>query len=468
MKQTRLPTPKPPVQNTSKTLLGIDIGTSGLRACVVKKTQDEMLILASTEVPLEAPICLLGSSSVTQNPNLWLTALHQLLLQLSQSFNLSLITHLILDATSSTVLLGDSEGNALTLARMYNDQHATIQAKDIQKSIPPKTHTAAVGSTCTLAKVILLCNEHDLETDSPVIMHQIDFLNHALCGALNITDENNALKLGYDSVHQIWPDWVEKLIQHAHPKLSLPNVVQPGEFIGYIQPEFMNQYGFCHGLEVCAGTTDSIAGFLASGAQEIGDITSSLGSTLAFKMISDRPFFSPKEGIYSHRLKGVWLVGGASNTGGAVLTNTYSLSEIIQLLKYLEKKGASNNPLLTHQNDDCYPLIQVGERFPISNPNLNPTLPDKPKDSLRPENQQAHIRYFLDLIQGLINIEILAIKRLSECTGTVPSRLFSVGGGIKNPLWMEGRFTQLHQQFKIKAVPSKQTNAAYGVTLLIK
>ena len=70
---------------------------------------------------------------------------------------------------------------------------------------------------------------------------------------------------------------------------------------------------------VVGGTTDSIAAFLAAGARETGDAVTSLGSTLAIKLLSDTFADDAARGVYSHRLGDRWLVGGASNAGCAVL-----------------------------------------------------------------------------------------------------------------------------------------------------
>ena len=46
----------------------------------------------------------------------------------------------------------------------------------------------------------------------------------------------------------------------------------------------------------------AIAAVLATGANQIGDAVTSLGSTLVLKIISDKPVFAPESGIYSHHL----------------------------------------------------------------------------------------------------------------------------------------------------------------------
>jgi sugar (pentulose or hexulose) kinase len=74
---------------------------------------------------------------------------------------------------------------------------------------------------------------------------------------------------------------------------------------------------------IYTGTTDSIAAFLASGANSLGEAVTSLGSTLVLKLLSSQKVDDSNYGIYSHRLGNLWLTGGASNTGGAVLKSFF-------------------------------------------------------------------------------------------------------------------------------------------------
>lgn len=96
----------------------------------------------------------------------------------------------------------------------------------------------------------------------------------------------------------------------------LPTTVcAPGAPIAPLTPAAASRSGLPEGCLVCAGTTDSIAAFLAAGVDMPGQAVTSLGSTLAIKLLSDRRVDDARYGIYSHRLGDSWLVGGASNTG---------------------------------------------------------------------------------------------------------------------------------------------------------
>jgi sugar (pentulose or hexulose) kinase len=58
---------------------------------------------------------------------------------------------------------------------------------------------------------------------------------------------------------------------------------------------------------VCAGTTDSIAALVAAGVSHPGEAVTSLGSTLAVKLLSEQRVDDAAYGVYSHKL-GEWFV----------------------------------------------------------------------------------------------------------------------------------------------------------------
>lgn len=84
----------------------------------------------------------------------------------------------------------------------------------------------------------------------------------------------------------------------------------------------------------------------------------SLGSTLAIKLLSGtRVEDDARYGLYSHRLGSLgWLVGGASNTGGAVLRQHFSDEQLAELTQRMDAERPTGL--------DYYPLTAPGERFP--------------------------------------------------------------------------------------------------------
>jgi len=445
-------------------ILGLDFGTSGVRGCL---RQEKHIEFYTVDYPTASFLSHRTSRSKgehTQPPQNWIETLKQLLLQIPKNKRQQ-IQKIILDATSSTVLLCQPQKEgifAITDALMYNDQRAKSQAaaiaKHVQKLTADQLHapiSAVLGPTSTLAKVMWLKENHLTRSQNPILCHQIDWLNGYLTGQYQITDENNALKLGYNPITRSWPEWIAEWVA----PLKLPKVRPAGQFLAKIRPEIARQFGLPPHCQVYCGTTDSIAAFLATGAQKLGDAVTSLGSTLAIKQLTDRPIYQPESGVYSHRLGDLWLVGGASNSGGAVALKHFELDELKLRLSNIAKR-LDDGSLSLPTGLDYYPLLQKGERFPIFDPNVPPKLkPDKDMD-----------KFLLGIIEGLVNIEKLAYQKLNQASGSESGKVkqvFSVGGGTKNLIWQQLREQTLTKFLDVKIKKPLQTEAAFGVTQLL-
>jgi len=410
--------------------LGIDLGTSGIRMAVVQANQ----LLTEYSMPIAPPEKLANRSQ--QNPSQWREALYGCFAQLQQADWCAKIDGIICDATSSTLLLVDKNGDPASPALMYDDKRAQDYAQKLTQNLAK--NSGAHGATSSLAKACWLANHYG--TDNLRLIHQIDWLNAQLCGELTPTDENNLLKLGYDSINQAWPQPVKQIMPYP-----LPKVVRAGTAIGKVGTALQTRWGFRSDCQVFAGTTDSIAAFLAAGATDFGDAVTALGSTLAIKLLSDQPIFAAEYGVYSHKLGNKWLVGGASNAGGAVLLHYFSVEELQDLIPQID--------ILHPTGLDCYPLIHPGERFPVANPILAPRLPAT----------SDKLVFLHALIEGLVKIEKQAYQKLSELGAPKVTRIFGVGGGNLNQAWSDLRAMQLPAKL---AHPVSQS-AAYGVTRLI-
>lgn len=463
-------------------ILGIDVGTSGLRACVVAYSNQASRPQICAEAAVSMPFPERQGAHSEQDCALWDEALEQLFTALAAQPQwrevAPAISHIVADATSSSVVLCRQDSGApLGRAFMYDDQRAVHQAKAIAEAFeharqqtPDTPECGAQGAGSTLAKVLYmleaLAGNAALPQNTPLqICHQIDWLNRRLTGIWCATDENNALKLGYDPQTRTWPAWVKSLLNDAAKRsrlrIELPAVVVPGTPLAPLAPDLAARWQLNPQLQVCAGTTDSIAGFLASGASACGDAVTSLGSTLAFKLLSKTPIFAPQYGVYSHRLGDQWLVGGASNSGGAVLLHYFTLEALQQTLTALEDDLDRTDALQSlTPTDRFYPLLRPGERFPIADPAWPPKLPAVPDEHATIEARKA---FLLALLHGLCHIERMGYARLQALGADPLKRLYSVGGGTQNGVWQRMRTMYLQVPFTV----AESLDAAYGVTRLV-
>lgn len=407
--------------------LGIDFGTSGARAVVI-----------NSDDAVQAEVsCHFEAVDEAQLAATWQAALFNLIEQIAPSLR-SRIQAIAIDGTSSTVLLCDAEGQSLCPPLLYNDARAAAEVKTLQE-IAPAGHVV-LSATSSLAKLLWLSREPQF-SQARFLMHQADWLGSLLHGQLGISDYHNSLKLGYDPAQACYPPWLTGIQPIAS---LLPQVLVPGTPVSEIKPEIAN-HGFSPNCQVCAGTTDSTAAFLASGAQSPGEAVTSLGSTLVLKLLSQTRVDNSDYGIYSHRLGDLWLVGGASNTGGAVLQQFFTDAELKRLSTQVNPEQESSL--------EYYPLPRPGERFPIYDPQLQPRLQPRP---------QNPAEFLHGLLESLARIEAQGYRLLQQQGATQLSQVYSVGGGAVNATWARIRARHL----RVPLVQPRQTAAAYGSALL--
>ena len=429
--------------------LGIDFGTTGARSTII---DSQGTIHCETEYTF-------ANDRQSELPSVWQNALWAVIEQIPATIR-NQVSAIALDGTSSTVMLCDTDGIPVCEPILYNDARGAAVTETL-RAIAPPNHTV-LSATSSLAK-LLWWQEGGVEAHPtkqfslcgtgilPVVeklyfLHQADWLAFLLHGKLGISDYHNALKLGFDVDTLCYPDWLIQGIAGAvTPKL--PHVVAPGTPVGEVTVELGDRFGFPRHCTVYAGTTDSIAAFLASGVNSPGEAVTSLGSTLAVKLLSHTRVDDSRYGIYSHKLGDLWLVGGASNTGGAVLRNFFTDAELNNYSTQIDPKQES---LL-----DYYPLLKKGDRFPINDPNLPPRLEPRPTDS---------VEFLHGLLESIARIEARGYQLLQELGATPLTKVYTAGGGAKNLVWSAIRKRYL----KVPVETPVHTAAAYGVALLAK
>ncbi|MBI1194940.1 MAG: carbohydrate kinase [Gammaproteobacteria bacterium] len=413
--------------------IGVDFGTSGCRAMAIDR---DGVVISSARRAL--PASVRDGRTATQRPEDWWAALRGCFADLVPRLHGRPVAGIAVDGTSASLLLADRDGRPLTPAHMYDDASFGDAAERIGKIAPE--NSPARGATSALAKYLGLAER--IAKPDFVALHQADWIVGRLTGIWNVSDENNALKLGYDVRDRCWPDWLNRI--GVKPE-TLPQVVPAGQPIASVSDAAAAELGLSTDTCVVSGTTDSIAGFIATGANRLGDAVTSLGTTLVVKVLSGRPIDDARFGIYSHRLGEHWLVGGASNCGGATLLQFFTTDEMRRLSETIDPEDDSGL--------DYYPLPGTGERFPIADPMLAPRLTPRPDDDAC---------FLQGLLEGLARVEAKGYILLETLGAPRPKRVLTIGGGAANTAWSRIR----ERVVGLPVTAARQTEAAYGAALL--
>ncbi len=381
--------------------LGLDFGTSGARASLIDRDSRELWTGRA------------GWDMRLADTERWQQALYQSLAALPPE-RTAHIRDIAVDSTSGTVLLVDAALQPVTPVLNYDHPLANDPA----------------------AKLAWL-KQHDRQRRARHLLHQADYINSLLLGERPACDVNNALKSGFDPSGMTWRNGVYNVDEFS----LLPEIVLPGQPIGTLDRALALRFGLDPACRVHAGTTDSMAAFIAAGELSPGSAVTSLGSTLAIKLVSERPVSSAAHGVYSHKLGEFWLTGGASNSGGAVLRHYFSDTELQRLSTGIDPNADSPY--------DYYPLLAPGERFPVNDPHWPQQLEPRPDDPTA---------WLHGLLQGMARIEAQGYRLLHQLGAPAPVCIVTAGGGSRNRTWMALR----QRIIGVPVEAAVHNEAAYG------
>ena len=399
-------------------VLGIDLGTSGIRTVVVS-IHGELLDSRAKDY-----------GGAFSNPQTWRDACADLIKAIPAQLRCQLRA-LSVDGTSGTLLACDRNGCPLGEAIPYSQSCPDMKSA-LQTLVDPSNPAGSCSGSLARALQLVRCHGAGV-----LLRHQADWISGWLLNDWRWGEEGNNLRLGWDLMTNRWPaSFADQPWQQA-----LPEIRRSGSILGTIAPNQAKAFGLADDLIIVAGTTDSNAAVLAADPKP-GDGITVLGTTLVMKCFTETPLQAP--GVTSHRVGGRWLCGGASNAGAGVLRSFYSDDQLVELSRQIDPDTDSGLKLR--------PLPAQGERFPVDDPELLPVLEPRPvSDSL----------FLHGLLEGLAEIEAQGWQRLKALGATAPQRIISIGGGARNPQWRRLRERRLGC-----SVTTCQTPPAAGVARL--
>lgn len=392
--------------------MGIDLGTGGARAMAVSS---DGRVAAVGQAKLQTSAAQ-PAGLHEQDPHDWWRAVQAAVSQAMQAMSdagirAQSLQAVCVDGTSGTLVCLDEGLEPTRPAMMYNDARASAEGGELSQR-----SGQAVNASFAIAKARWV-QRHDAAAFARTrwLCHQADFVLWRLMGEPGVTDYSNALKTGYDLLTERWPDWVSRLDGVA-PRL--PRVVPPGVEVGHVCEAAAQLLGLPRGLPVISGASDGTAGFLASGARNIGDDNTTLGTTLVFKRIAASYVADPAGLIYCHKLPGgLWLPGAASNTGGEWMRTLHAGDDLAAMDRTAEK--------LLPTPSLAWPLVRTGERFPIQDESF--------KGFYDAEGDDRAAAYAARL-QGTAMVERLCYEKLDAATGRATGDVYATGGGAASDI----------------------------------
>jgi len=405
-------------------VLGIDLGTSGLRIAIIN-TKKELLYTSAKKYSRGLEIW-----------EDWIYCLKKLIQEIPNELKEKLACCSVA-GTSGTLLACKKNGEPIGKALPYFLSFSEYSNEINNLFVKECAGSSISGSVSRALRLVALYG------NEIILRHQADWISGWLLNNWEYGEEGNNIRMGWEISNNSWP----KTFKNLNWLKCLPKIIPSGQVMGKICNKKANELNLPKDLKLIAGTTDSNASVLATYPNKNDGITI-LGSTIVIKKFVNEPLSG--KGISNHKILGNWLCGGASNTGGAILLDFFNLEYINELSQQINPHHSSGIDLL--------PLSKEGERFPIDDPNLRPRLEPRPA---------SDCLYLHALFEGLAKIEARGWQKLHELGADLPRQIITIGGGAKNITWKKIREKEIGIPIKICNRPPAAGVASIALKTLL-
>ncbi|MBN1538309.1 MAG: hypothetical protein JW908_16350 [Anaerolineales bacterium] len=245
-------------------LVGLDIGTSTVKACLFD-LQGNQLAAAFSEQPLSIP----QPGWAEQNPEDWWQGVLTILNKIIKEIDVHRIAALGLSGQCPGHVLVDAHGASLGPAIIWRDQRAVEEAQWISEHIasnPDFTWTGitrVVDATLPPARLRWL-SKHRLQTwaQASSIMQPKDYIGLRLTGEV-ATDLYSAYSLVDPQTGRYDSRYFTAL---EIPLDKMPKVLTPESLLGHVTRQAANLCGLLPGTPIYIGTIDAWCDNIACGA----------------------------------------------------------------------------------------------------------------------------------------------------------------------------------------------------------
>ena len=205
---------------------------------------------------------------------------------------------------------------------------------------------------------------------------------------------------------------------------------------GYITEEAARLTGLLPGTPVMTGSGDSSSESISTGVLDPGDAMIQLGSSMFMYCCTDRLINDPRIHGGGFLIPDRYSVSAGTNNCGTV--TRWFRDNIYFDLKSAEDEGGGNAYAAMMKGIDDIPIgsgglvtlpYLAGERSPINDPDARGLV-----IGLTLKHTRAHL--YRSALEGVCFTVAQHVDILKE-NGISPLRLHAVGGGTKNPYWMQ-------------------------------
>ena len=443
---------------SSSHLLGLDVGTSGVKAILVATT-GEVVASATRALALATP----RPGWAEQDPNAWWAAtLASIRDVLAQRPGARVDGIGISGQMHSSVFL-DRGGQVIRPALLWCDGRTTAECEEITRRAGGEgnlrewvRNPALEGFT--LPKVLWLRN-HEPEAYRRVatIVLAKDFIRFRLTGALATDPSDASGTLMFDPARMRWSEELLRAVDV--PQHLLPRVGGSHEVLSRVTPEAAKLTGISSGVPVVGGGADNACGAAGVGVIAPGEAVASWGTSGTVLAPTAQPLVDPglRAHTFCHVAPGVWYVMGVVLSAGGAFAwfREQFARDLLHLREASERLGEEAATIAPGADGITFLPYLQGERTPHRDASARGAFL-----GLSLAHSRAHLaRAVLEGICFALRDSLSILQAL----GLSPDHLLLTGGGSRSAFVRR-------LQSEVYGLPvttvNREEGPAYGAALL--
>jgi xylulokinase len=402
--------------------LGLDLGTSGLKALLIDAHQQ---VIDSVTAPLSVSRLHPGWSE--QNPADWIAAAETTLDTLKQSHpaKLAAVRGIGLSGQMHGATLLDQSGKVLRPCILWNDTRSHTQAAVLDAD--PRFRQISgniVFPGFTAPKLLWVKeNEPDVFARTARVLLPKDYLRYWLTGEYVAEMSDAAGTSWLDTGGRCWS---KDLLDACGMNLDqMPRLVEGTEVSGTLRKPLAQRWGLHESVVVAGGAGDNAASAVGTGTVASGSAFVSLGTSGVVFAATDRYLPNPDSAVHAfcHALPNTW------HQMGVILSAAAALDWYARLVgaRPEELTSALGNQVAPPGSVTFLPYLS-GERTPHNDAAIRGVFTGLAHES----DRNALTRAVLEGVAFALRDNLEALR----VAGTELSGLIAVGGGSRSRYWL--------------------------------
>jgi len=410
-----------------KYVIGVDLGTSAVKALLVNRDG-----AIAAEASRDYPLLQERSGHSEQRPDDWVRETIDALADVVRASGAAAedIEGISFSGQMHGLVLLDADRRPVRNAILWNDTRTTKQCRDIETALGADlldiTRNPALEGF-TLPKLLWVKeNEPELYEKGDVFVLPKDYVRYRLTGdiAMDLSDAAGTLLLDVRA-----KQWSDEVCRRVGVDRSLcPPLVESGALVGTLLPDAAAATGLSAATKVFAGGADNACGAVGAGILSEDAAMCSIGTSgviLAYENDKNRDF-AGKVHFFNHAEKDAYYAMGVTLSAGHSLgwfRDTFAAGASFgELLQGVGDVPVGSKGLL-------YTPYLVGERTPHADAVIRGSFIGMDASHIRTDFARA----VMEGITFSLNESIDLFRNAGKSVG----RIVSIGGGAKNPDWLQ-------------------------------